>query len=131
MDGQDGQREARAVRSASSQPYGPAMTFISERPLWVPRPERVEAARITAFAREAERRHGVHLPSFADLHAWSVSDPAAFWDLVWDESEVRGEKGMERAVDLDRMPGARFFPEGRLNFAENLLRRDDRGEALV
>jgi acetoacetyl-CoA synthetase len=107
------------------------MTFISERPLWVPRPERVEAARITAFAREAERRHGVHLPSFADLHAWSVSDPAAFWDLVWDESEVRGEKGMERAVDLDRMPGARFFPEGRLNFAENLLRRDDRGEALV
>ena len=29
------------------------------------------------------------------------------------------------------MPGARFFPDARLNFAENLLRRTGDGDALV
>jgi acetoacetyl-CoA synthetase len=111
--------------------HGPVMTSISERPLWVPSRDRVEAAEITAFARAAERRHGLDLRSSADLHAWSVSDPAAFWDLVWDASAVRGTKGFKHAVDLDRMPGARFFPDARLNFAENLMRRDDASEALV
>jgi acetoacetyl-CoA synthetase len=34
-------------------------------------------------------------------------------------------------LDGDKMPGARWFPEARLNFAENLMRRGDRGDALV
>ena len=31
----------------------------------------------------------------------------------------------------NRMPGARFFPDATLNFAENLLRRDDDGVAIL
>ena len=65
------------------------------------------------------------------LHAWSVADPGAFWDLLWDFACVIGEKGGVRLADGDRMPGARFFPEARLNYAENLLRRSDDGDALV
>jgi acetoacetyl-CoA synthetase len=108
------------------------MTRTSETPLWSPSPERIAHAAVTAFVKEANSRHGLALAGYRDLHRWSTKDPAAFWDLVWDVCGVIGDKGATRAVDLDRMPGAHFFPEARLNFAENLLRGgDDEGEALV
>jgi len=65
------------------------------------------------------------------LHRWSVAEPEAFWSLVWERCGVRGERGERVLADGERMPGARWFPEARLNFAENLLRRDDDGPALI
>jgi acetoacetyl-CoA synthetase len=69
--------------------------------------------------------------SYAELHAWSVGEREAFWNLLWDFCEVRGEKGARTLLDGDRMPGAKWFPEGRVNFAENLLRRRDDSDAIV
>ena len=63
--------------------------------------------------------------SFAELHRWSIDAAADFWELLWRFSQVRGEPGMRRLINPDRMPGAKWFPEGRLNFAENLLRERD------
>jgi acetoacetyl-CoA synthetase len=107
------------------------MNARTDTPLWVPSPERAAGAQVTHFRQEANRRHGLDLGDYAALHRWSVEDPAAFWDLVWDFCGVIGSKGERRATDLDRMPGARFFPDARLNFAENLMRRSDEGDALV
>ena len=101
------------------------------RPLWEPSAERAAAAQITAFRREAEERAGRALPDYSALHAWSVAEPARFWRAVWDFCEVPGDPGDVALAEGDRMPGARFFPEARLSFAENLLRRCDDGEALV
>src|SRR3546814_17805295 len=48
----------------------------------------------------------------------------SFWTAVWDFCGVIADPERGRAVvDADKMPGARFFPDARLNFAENLLRR--------
>ena len=64
--------------------------------------------------------------SFEELHRWSVESSPDFWELVWRFSQVRGETGLRKLINGERMPGAKWFPEGRLNFAENLLRtRDD------
>jgi acetoacetyl-CoA synthetase len=86
---------------------------------------------MTRFAGEAARLTGKRIDDFDTLHAWSVSDPAAFWDLLWDFCGVVGDKGGRRLVDGDKMPGARFFPEATLNFAENLLARNDESDAIV
>ncbi len=104
---------------------------MSDQPLWSPSPERVRATRVMAFLGEANRRHQLGLASYGDLHAWSVKRPDLFWDLLWDFGGVIGEKGARLATDLDAMPGAKFFPDAKLNFAENLLRRTDDREALV
>ena len=103
----------------------------SDAPLWRPTAEAIAALPLTRFAAEAETRTGRRFADYRALHAWSVDDRAAFWDLVWDFCGVIGDKGARRLVDGDRMPGARFFPDARLNFAENLLRRSDDGEAIV
>jgi len=71
-----------------------------------------------AFVRE---RHGVDARRYAGLYDWSVSRPLEFWDAMWDFGGIRGVKREPVAVDLDRMPGARFFPGATLNFAENCL----------
>jgi acetoacetyl-CoA synthetase len=101
-------------------------------PMWTPSPARVAAANITAFAARAGERHGVRLDDYPALHAWSVAEPAAFWNLLWDDGGIVAETRGERAlVDADRMPGARFYPDARLNFAENLLRRRDDAPAII
>ena len=103
----------------------------ADQPLWTPDAARVASSQMTAFVAEANTRHGLGLKASRALHDWSIRDPAAFWDLIWDRCGVIGEKGGQTALDLDRMPGTRFFPEARLNFAENLLRRNDDQPAMI
>jgi len=96
-----------------------------DRPLWTPSPERAADTLLARFMARAG------FGDYAALHRWSVESPEAFWNLVWDFCEVRGERGTRTLVDGDRMPGARWFPEARLNFAENLLRAADDADAVV
>jgi acetoacetyl-CoA synthetase len=106
-----------------------------DAPLWTPDPKALSGLPITAFAAEAAKRSGRALPDYDALHAWSVADPGQFWDLVWDFCGVVGEKGGEkggrRLVEGSTMREARFFPDARLNFAENLLRTNGDGTAIV
>ena len=100
-------------------------------PLWTPEPDHLKTAPINAFMRTAGERSGEAIDGFDALHAWSIADPAAFWNLVWDYTGVIGEKGGRILIDGDLMPGAAFFPDARLNFAENLLRQTGGGDVLV
>jgi acetoacetyl-CoA synthetase len=84
-----------------------------------------------AFIAEANRRHGLKLKNYRELHAWSVAQGADFWDLIWDYCGVVGDKGERRLIDGDKMPGAQFFPDAKLNFAENLLHAPGTGDALI
>ncbi|BAE49384.1 acetoacetate--CoA ligase [Paramagnetospirillum magneticum] len=101
--------------------------------LWQPSKERAEASALARFMRRADARFQVGATDYAGLWRWSVDRPDQFWSLVWDEVGIIGDRPDGGVVvdDAGRMPGARWFPEARLNFAENLLRRDDGGDALV
>ncbi|TMH33208.1 MAG: acetoacetate--CoA ligase [Betaproteobacteria bacterium] len=94
-------------------------------PMWTPSPERAAQTAMARFMREVGKR------DYAELHQWSVEHAPEFWNRVWDFCGVIGEKGSETPVHGERMPGARWFPNARLNFAQNLLRRRDGAEALV
>jgi len=102
-------------------------------PLW--RPEKARAAQTTlsAFLAWMASRTAKPFADFAELHRYSIEHPAEFWSALWDFTGVLGDKGAAPYLtDGERMPGARFFPGARLNFAENLLRFKDRdGDALV
>ncbi|HEX4781104.1 MAG TPA: acetoacetate--CoA ligase [Usitatibacter sp.] len=102
-----------------------------DQPLWTPTRERIASARITEFIGLVNERHGTKLHDYASLYTWSIDNLESFWVAMWDFGGVIAEKRGERVlVDGDKMPGARFFPDARLNFAENLL-RNTKGEALV
>jgi len=100
-------------------------------PLWTPSAERIAAAPLTAFMVEASGKAGRTFSRYAELHAWSVDDRESFWSLVWDFCGVVGNRGGRVLVDGDRMPGAKFFPEASLSFAENLLKKTGSSDAIV
>ncbi|MEZ5558225.1 MAG: acetoacetate--CoA ligase [Pseudomonadales bacterium] len=100
--------------------------------LWQPSPERVAATRLMEFMARASNAAGRALESYEDLHGWSVSDPGAFWQQLWEYAGVIASKPATAPVrDLHRFPGARWFEGAELNFAENLLRYRDARPALI
>jgi acetoacetyl-CoA synthetase len=105
---------------------------MTDEPLWRPSEARSRGSNLACFMSLLNERHGLDLRSFSDLHRFSITEPDPFWSAVWDyaglKAPVRGERVL---VDGDRMPGARFFPDARLNYAQNLLVRDDDAPALV
>ena len=102
------------------------MTYaIEAKPLWQPNPNTVGDTRMAMFMQAMG--HG----RYADLWQWSIDQPEVFWSKLWDFCGAVGDKGQTVLRDGDRMPGARWFPEARLNYAENLLKNRDEGEALV
>ena len=102
-------------------------------PIWQPSARRIAATRLTAFTKAAGRRWDRRLAGadYSTVHAWSIAHPEEFWTSVWEFGEVRGEMGSTVVVDREKMPGAKWFPQARLNFAENLLRRRDASDAMV
>ncbi|MBZ8135076.1 acetoacetate--CoA ligase [Afifella sp. IM 167] len=104
---------------------------MTDTPLWTPDPSKAAATPMARFAKGLAEKTGKDLEGFRALHSWSTAEPAAFWDAVWDECAVIGEKGERILENPDAMPGAAFFPDARLNFAENLLRRSGAEDALV
>jgi acetoacetyl-CoA synthetase len=89
--------------------------------LWQPSPKRVARARITEFAQRNSASAGTPLSDYATLWRWSNDERETFWRAVWDYCGVIGTRGERTLVNPRSMPGATWFPDARLNFAENLL----------
>jgi acetoacetyl-CoA synthetase len=100
-------------------------------PLWEPSPDRIARARLTAFTKQLETVSGRTLSTYDDLYRFSIERSPDFWREAWTFFEIRGDMGSRIVDGLERMPGARFFPDARLNFAENVLRRRDNTPAIV
>ena len=100
--------------------------------LWQPSADRIAGTNIARFTSLVRERHGSNADDYTALHRWSIEDRSAFWWAVWEYGAVVGDRGDGPVlVDGDRMPGAKWFPGARLNFAENLLRRRDDGTAIL
>src|SRR3972149_1119105 len=103
----------------------------AEPPIWTPSTLRLADANLTRFMAFAVAR-GAPDADYPALYQWSVEQPAAFWEVLFEFAGVIAERGTGPVlVDGERMPGARWFPGTRLNFAENLLRGPDGEPALI
>jgi len=88
------------------------------RVIW--RPHDAQRSPMGRFAAAAAARWERHLDGWPALHAWSVDHRDEFWRSVWEVCAIVGVPGDTVIADADALPGARFFPQARLNFAENL-----------
>lgn len=104
---------------------------MNEQPLWSPSSERIGGARITAFTQLLRDKYQQQFPDYWSLWRWSIANKETFWREAWNFCGVVGEQGERVLVDGHLMPGAQWFPDARLNYAENLLQKRDGGDALV
>ena len=105
---------------------------MTETPLWQPTPARIASTNMTAFAKALGGAAGKTFADYEALWRYSVDAPESFWRFIWDwAGVVAGTRGETVIANKGKMPGAAFFPDARINYAENLLKwRDDR-DALV
>jgi acetoacetyl-CoA synthetase len=100
--------------------------------LWKPSEERVKNSNMYRFMSFVNMRHQQTFTDYDGLYAWSVNHIPEFWAAVWDFVGIKASQGYDRVIDDERkMPGAKWFPGARLNFAENLLRFRDDSVALI
>ena len=105
---------------------------MNDSKLWVPGKQRIEKSQLTKFMTQVNQQYGTSLADFDDLHGFSVTEPEKFWTTVWDFTGVKAQtRGDVVIEDGDKIPGAKFFPGSRLNFAENLLAKNDDSPALI
>jgi len=104
----------------------------ARQPLWTPSSERVRAANITRFKDQVAKAWRIELPDTDALYEFSIAEREKFWQSVRDFAGLKAATwGSRVLVDGDKMPGAKWFPDARLNFAENLLSRRDDADAIV
>tara|TARA_E500000331_G_scaffold86240_1_gene81884 strand:+ start:5681 stop:7651 length:1971 start_codon:yes stop_codon:yes gene_type:complete len=103
--------------------------------LWTPSASRVKASHITKFIKYIKNKYNkqlLNIHSSSELYDWSIDEPTEFWDSVWSYCDVlSSKKGKTILSNPHQMPGAKWFPEARLNYAENLLRQRNDQEAIV
>ncbi|HUW38216.1 MAG TPA: acetoacetate--CoA ligase [Rhodocyclaceae bacterium] len=100
--------------------------------LWTPSAERVAGSKLSAFTGWLAREKGLAFAGYEALWRWSVTDLEAFWGAVWDYFSIRSSAPHERVLGSRAMPGAKWFPGARLNYAEHILRQEQPGsDALL
>ncbi|MRI34056.1 acetoacetate--CoA ligase [Endozoicomonas sp. OPT23] len=105
--------------------------------LWKPSSSRIKSSNMDAFRRKAEQTSGLSLPDYPALYQWSVSDRSAFWQLLAEHFDIKFHQppgtasGNNTILGRDTMPGAEWFPDSTLNYAEHLLRRKDDHTAVI
>ena len=108
------------------------MVCSTTSPIWCPSDDRLKNANVSRFRAVVESDWGAKIPDFPSLYRWSVDHPDRFWTSFRDFAGIRGEDWGGGTLDNgDDMPRARWFPDTRLNYTENLLRRRDETDALV
>ena len=93
--------------------------------LWAPTPQSVAASRIGGYATWLRESRGLGFSGYHELWRWSVDDLDGFWRSIWDHFEIVADGDPASVLAERSMPGARWFPDVRLNYAENMLRGSD------
>ena len=105
------------------------------KPLWIPTLERQNETQLRAFWKRAELEYGRVFANYLELHSWSLERPEQFWPLVWSfaglNPELLGDVVLQNPTDnFNYMLEAEFFPNGTLNYAQQLLHQTGMGEAV-
>jgi acetoacetyl-CoA synthetase len=103
----------------------------TETPIWQPDAQRIGDARISHFTRWIEQRSGLSFPDYASLWRWSTDAPDAFWLGIWDYFQIVSPDTPQVALASAQMPGARWFPDTRVNFAAQVFRHADAARPAI
>jgi len=96
-------------------------------PLWSPSAEKINNSHLKKLMTQC----GHNNSDYQTFWKWSVDNNEEFWNEFWDYADIIGDKGNIILKDPDKMTGGQFFPNGKINYAENLLRKNNDDIAIV
>ena len=94
--------------------------------LWTASAETIKNSNIKKFSNLIEKKYNINFENnFQKFHKWSVNNLEKFWSEYWDFGEIRGDKGSQ-IISKDKIfHRNKFFKDSKLNFAENLLSKNN------
>jgi len=102
------------------------------KPLWSPDDNQIKSTQLDSFMRALEEKTGQKFADYQDIWRYSVENNEKFWDFTWDFCGIIGNKGRKTCESPDgAMFGSQFFPDSRINYAENLLQNPNEQQAIV
>jgi acetoacetyl-CoA synthetase len=99
--------------------------------LWTPPADVRETTEIGRYLNWLRDERGRNLADYDALWRWSIEDLEGFWGSIWDFFGVRAHEPYERVLGAREMPGAEWFPDARLNYAEHALGTDEDGDRVA
>ena len=103
----------------------PKSAISTDRPLWQPSTQAIKDATVTHFMAALGEKTGVSFKTYEDLWRWSTDNVGEFWSFLWDYCHVIGEKGDRALANEGDLMNAAFFPDAKLNYAQNMLKNAD------
>jgi len=100
-------------------------------PIWIPTKERINNSNLTQYLSFLYKNYSKTFTSYSELDNWSIDEIEIFWKSIWEYSQVIHSKSYSSILEKRIMPGAIWFKDSELNFAENLLRYRDEHTAIV
>ena len=94
--------------------------------LWSPNEELKKKSKLESFCRSLKEKQILkYKKDFKSLWKWSVNNPEIFWSEVWDFTKIKGIKGRNFYKKNKIFYKSVFFPNAKLNYAENLLSKNN------
>ena len=98
-----------------------------EKPLWQPSEQKKQNSLLEDFSKFINFKSD---KNFKNLWEWSVKNPEKFWSEFWDYSKVIGDKGKEIIKKNKIFNQTKFFPDSKINYAENILKKKNNDTAI-
>ena len=88
--------------------------------LWKPSEQKKQESLLEDFSKfvNFDSNH-----NFKSLWEWSVKNKEEFWSKFWDYSKIIGDKGKEVIRKNKIFNETKFFPDSKINYAENILKK--------
>ena len=97
--------------------------------VWTPSQDQILNSNLKKFTDFVEENTGKHFKSYDELHHFSISNPE-FWRFIIEFCKVEGEWNGP-IYEGENIFSAKWFPQSKLNFAENMLKNRSDNEALI
>ena len=100
--------------------------------LWKPSKEFIKNTNMNSFMNYVNEKFNLKFSDYPALYKWSVTFPKDFWGTLWDFLDIKCSKTYSTPVDdLSKFPGASWFVDAKLNYAENILRFSSSSDTAI
>jgi acetoacetyl-CoA synthetase len=90
--------------------------------LWQPTLAQIASTRLADYQSWLTSKRGLHFDDYATLWQWSVDDVEVFWQTIWDYFDIQADGAVLPVLGSHQMPGADWYPNVRINYAEHIFR---------
>jgi len=100
--------------------------------LWKINKEKLNKTNLALYSNFVNKNYKIkHNNDFNKIWKWSVDNPKIFWKSIWDFTKVKGSLGNILLQESNIFFKNKFFPDTKLNYAENLLKKNSTEQAII